>query len=403
MRITRKLKQTRRLVQVLLFSGGLNILLLTLVIHNFFTERLTPPVLEQRPIYQNSHEVTQSIEWTNRDAIITFKSLSYEQLLSKLEDSRLVENGYSQRDLALSILTTFYHFDLNRAIKGFKDSLQKRLITYGTLRNGKPAQLVVYPSLNDRHFNAIIEFSRTEKWPQTSQGLYLILRKKGIEDTTLTDAFFLTPEFTAVETLFQRSSTQVQKNELLNVIKEGTWHLLSRFTEEQKSAQNLSADNRQHFLLEYIKLRSKASAYLLLKTDGVFAAKKLDDETVLTILNLIDKRTLEAEKFALDLVASPRSDAIWHMAANRLYEYVGEPKPEKSLHHRALIRFSSVHQPVLSPNLSIERTYVVQDGDNLWKIARRFQIDVDTIRLHNKIEGDSLHPGNILKIPSLHS
>lgn len=405
----RHMKQTRRLMQALFLSGGLNIIFLTLLGYGFISEKPIAPLIEQKPALKQSLEASLAIEWSNSEAIRTFKSLSYEKLIAKLNDSSLVENGYALRDLALATLAGFYHFDISRALKGTRQPLQKRLITYGKTRDGKPAQLIVYPGLTDLHFKAIMDFARTERWPQTSQGLYFILHKKADPDPSLADAFYLTAEFTAVETLFKRSDAAVEKKELLNVIREGSWKVLSCFAEQQKMAQDLSAANRQRFLLEYIKMKSKSAAYLILKTDGAFALKKLDDDTILAMLNLLDAPSPEAEKFALELLTSPRSDAVWRLAGGRLYEYAGEPKPEKSLHHTALVRFvpqASDFLPANDPKsvippLPMERTYIVQDGDNLWKIARRFRVDVDTIRVHNKIEGDFLHPGNILKIPPI--
>jgi len=34
-----------------------------------------------------------------------------------------------------------------------------------------------------------------------------------------------------------------------------------------------------------------------------------------------------------------------------------------------------------------------------WRIARRFQVEIEAIRDHNHLDGDFLHPGNVLRIP----
>lgn len=419
--LQRKLKQTRRLMQFLFFSGGLNIILATLLGYIYVTEKSIAPVIEQKPAAKQALETPLAIDRSGSEVIRYFKSLSFEQLVAKLQDSRLVENGYAQRDFALAILAAFQHFDLTRALKGTPQPIQKRLITFGMQQNGKPSRILVYPGLTDRHFQAIIDFAKTERWPQTGRGLFAMLRTQEPPNPSLVDAFFLTPEFTSVEMLFKRSGVVVDKSELIAVIREGSWPLLYGFTEQQRLSQDLSPAKRQRFLIDYIKMNSRAAASLMLKTDGSFAAKKLDDETVASILNLSDENTPEAEKFALELLTSPRSDAIWKLAAGRLYEFAGEKKPDKSLHHAALNRFlpqatymqpkkieelltlkeESIPAPLIPKRQQypIEKTYIVQDGDNLWKIARRFQVDIDTIRSHNHLEGDFLHPGNVLRIP----
>jgi len=412
----KKTNPTQRLVQALFLSGGLNVILLTFAGYAYLSEKTLAPVIEQKPAPKQALETPLAIDQSCNEVIRYFLSLPYGQLIEKLHDPCLVENGYTKRDLALAILATCHHFDLPRALKGLSQPLQKRLISYEIAQNSKPSQIIAYPGLTDHHFRSIILFARTEKWPQTSRGLFLNLRRQSNIEPSLADAFFLTPEFSAVETLFKRAEINVDKIELLNVIKEGSWPLLFRFAEQQKVAQDLSPAKRQRFLLDYIKMSSKSAAYLLLKTDGPFASKKLDDESVLAILNLIDCKTSEAEKFALDLLTNPRSDQVWKLAASRLYEYAGEPKPEKSLHHAALIRFvpqASLTQPLSPKEISVkenldpapqkpnalERTYIVQNGDSLWRISRRFHVEIDAIRLHNNIEGDFLHPGNVLRIP----
>ena len=159
----------------------------------------------------------------------------------------------------------------------------------------------------------------------------------------------------AVETLFKRADTEVDKMELLNVIKEGPWSILVRFAEQQRCAGSFSGKTAA-FLLDYIQMSSRSAAYLMLKTDGPFAAKKLDDAAVLAILDIIDIKTHEAEKFAIDLLINPRSDTVWKLAAGRLYDYAEEPKPDKFLHHAALARFVPLPQERrVSPSFPLKR------------------------------------------------
>ncbi len=47
-------------------------------------------------------------------------------------------------------------------------------------------------------------------------------------------------------------------------------------------------------------------------------------------------------------------------------------------------------------------TYVVSEGDSLWKIARKYGVDVSTLKQINHLEGDRLKQGMVLSIPTKH-
>lgn len=471
----------RKLTAFLVISGTLNIILVVLIFYWTVSEKPPTPYFELKPANKQEQQTPLAIDHSDSEVIRYFRRMPLQWLISRLGNSQLVENGYTQRDLALASLVAFHYFDLDRAFSGLSTPEQKRLIVYGKFSDGRPAELVVYPGLSDKHFEAVRNFATTERWPLTSRGLFLALQKEEKEDydAHLLDAFLMTSDFSTVEMLFSRSEVPVEKEELLKVILEGNWSQLSDFVEKQKVSQDLSQARRQSFLLEYAKGRSKAATQLMLKTDGAFAARKLDDNQVLMLLQLADEKSPQSEQFALTLLTSPRSDAVWQLAASRLYEYAGAVIPETYHHQAALARFApgqatpSVQAavPVPSPvkiepkptvvakaevkapiqekkasvtpatpptpskNLtqapkpiaqqsppkslstkpqsqqvatlrkvpqSIQKKdfyYTVQEGDSLWKIARRFSVDVEVLRAFNQLETDSLHPGRTLRIP----
>lgn len=471
------LSQIRRLTTFLIISGALNISLLAIFFYWLVKDTTPTPYFELKPANKREQEVPIAVEHSNSDVIRYLRKMPKEQLIARLNSSQLVENGYTLRDLALASLIDFQHFDIERALLGFAPPQQRRSIVYGTKRDGRPAELIVYPGLSDKQYEAIISFATTERWPLTSKGMFLTLRKQGgvSHEPSLFDAFFLTPEFLTIETLFARSKAPVTKKDLLAVLLQGDWSMLSTFVDQQRVSQDLSSARRQRILLDYVQRKSKAAAQLILKTDENVAAHKLDDNHVIQILKLLDEKTPEAEQFALSLLSSPRSDAVWKMAAARLYAYAGEPMPEKYHHHAALSRFSpksslisilaeepvpvsanpsamagkkpaqasssatqsktspanskfvQVNAPakavpvkssndsrwavnnILPPGMQSqsqtklpvkrERLYIVQEGDSLWKIARRFNVDVEVIKSNNKLQSDFLKPGRPLIIP----
>lgn len=405
------------------------------LVYVLMREKPPAPYFELKPAGKHEQAQPLALDHSNAEILRAMRRLPVEQLVAQLSDQQLVENGFHLRDLSLASLVAFHHFDLSRALLGLPQPEQLRSVVFGKLKNGEPAVVTLYPSLTEEQFQAIIRFAHTEKWPLTSQGLFQILRRsfalKQAPDPTVVDAFYLTPEFLSVELLFNRSERGVEKQELLQLIGEGEWKMLATFAEQQRSVQDLSSARRQRFLLDYIEQRSRIAAFIMLKTDADFAAHKLDDPHVLELLRLLPHKTPEAEQFAIELLTSPRSDAVWKMAARRLYAYAGEQLPDTYQHHAAIKRFVSkdakeetktpkkvaVALPLTKPKPTKQkpptamakkptpsekplRTHVVQEGDSLWKIARRYKVEIDAIKKANKLQSDLLKPGTTLKIPA---
>lgn len=450
----------RTLTKALYLSGVLNIALGSLFFYWVISERPPTPYFELRPASNEEQQKPLAVDRSAVEVINYFKTLPMEQLIARLSNTNLIENGFSQRDLALACLVTFHYFDLSRALIGHAQPSQHRAIVYGVRKDGQPAKIVAYPELSEEQFQAIIQFAAIEKWPLTARGLFFALKNPSYQQNNdLRDAFFLTPEFLSVEILFNRSEVQMEKDQLLTILLEGNWSMLSAFAEQQKQTQDLSAARRQLFLLQFIEKGSKAAAYAMLKTDGPFAIRKIDDAHVKAMLSLLTEKTYESERFALALLISPRGDAVWKQAAERLYDYAGEPRPEALDHRLALSRFMPkslmIQQPkepisppemiastialptpkakapvitsiagfkpapatksgavekkivassspnVVKPTSAVknDKIYTVQEGDSLWRISKRFKVDVELLKRYNHLSSDFLKPGTNLRIP----
>jgi len=74
---------------------------------------------------------------------------------------------------------------------------------------------------------------------------------------------------------------------------------------------------------------------------------------------------------------------------------VGKPAPTA-----VTASAESKSQPAVSLNSSDYITYTVRSGDTLWEIAKKFQgvSDTDIARLNNLTNGDSIKPGQVIKI-----
>jgi LysM repeat protein len=83
------------------------------------------------------------------------------------------------------------------------------------------------------------------------------------------------------------------------------------------------------------------------------------------------------------LLTAPRTDAVWKLAAQALgYSQIPTKKIEKP----------EIKKPLY-------KTYKVQVGDNLWKIARTHKVSIKEIMQINQLETDKIRPGRCLQIP----
>lgn len=429
------IEKIRRLTLALAASGLLNVAVLSFLFYWVVKERIPVPYFEHKPAAQEEQELPFADNRNCGQVVSELRNLTFEQLVGRLSQTQLVESGLTQRDLAIAALVAFHHFDLQRALVGLPQPQQQRGLICTQSQTGKMVPLLVFPGMTDEQFQAIIQFAHMERWPLTGKGIYLLLQKKGMEaEPSLIDAFYLSKEFMAVELLFSRAPVPVDKKEIMEVLSEGSWKDLKEFSQQQRVVQDLSEARRQKFLIDYIQHGSQAAVYLLLKIDGEFASKKVDDILAIKMLDLLQKKTPAAEKFALDLLTSPRTSQVWQTATSRLYLFVGEPPPPVWTYQAALARFaphrlmtknlSQVKQqtsisspPSKSPVKVIkkiekkmatqpaaviaskEKLYIVQEGDSLWKIAKRFHSSIEAIKTRNQLKSDLLKPGTVLKIP----
>jgi hypothetical protein len=361
-----------------------------------------------RPASLQQQQLALADERNGEEVITYLKHFSFTRLLDHLNCSQVVENGLTERDLALSCLVAFHHFDIERALPQKK--LQQRLLTWKDKATRATQFLMIHSGLTDQDFQAIINFAKTERWPLTPSGLFFLLQKQKIDlniDDSLADAFMLTTEFSTLALLFHRLDIALWKQKLLEVVLEGTWEGLKQWTEQQRQLNDVSPARRQKFLLDYLQLGSSAAAALLLEIDKDFAIKKLDDNQVMQLLQLLTRRSQENELFALAMLTSPRGTGVWQQASLRLYEYAGEPLPPDWNHYTSLKRFaphlikeSSIPRPLPKVNPAPScRLYVVQEGDSLWKISRRFGVAIEVLKEYNQLQSTALKAGKVLKIP----
>jgi hypothetical protein len=364
------MRKTRWLTQALILSGTLNIGLLATFAYLTLREKNASLSLELRP----KIDVSRTAEPTNTTLLKAYSLLPYSELLLRLENKEPVEEGLTRRDLSLSCLVAFHHFNLEKAIGTLP---QKRTLLFSHDETQEKIQLPVYPGLRDDQFQAVLYYAKTEKWPLNSQGLfYELQRTPNPKDPLLIDAFCLTSEFETVQALFLKTGAPLPKPLLIDLVCQGDWQTLFTFSSSQRQALDLSIDTRRALLFTYLDKHSKTAAELLLQTDAEFLLKRSGDGQILTLLDLCDSNSSELESFAQALLAAPRSDAVLNRARLIAKQSIPLEKPQK------------------------KKLYTIETGDSLWKISRKFHVSIDSLIQANSLETEKLRPGKQLIIPN---
>ncbi len=409
----RWIKRIRFLTQALVISGALNLAFVATFCFYILQERRGSVVFDLQPA---SDSAAASRGMSNAQVLQSYCEKSFYDLLDFTNQKNLLEDGYTRRDLALSILVGFHQFNLERALGG--TPFQKRHILFSPHVDGEQIELAIFPELTDEQFQAIRHYARTEKWPFTTQGLYFEIKRRWPKcEESLLETFYLSHEFVSLLTLFSRTQCSLEKEKILALVCEGDWTVLQKFMASQKEIQDFSVEKRRMLLVQYLEARSKIAARLLLMYDCDFVAKRLNDEQVAFVLDVADVEMDQQKKLAKALLCSTRSDRIWKMAAAKLYAGIQESLPEPYDHLSTIRRFcpeflSSVIPPLKSDHQQMERgqpppplairqpcVHVVEEGDSLWKIARRYRVKIEAIMQANHLESERLKPGQKLEIP----
>jgi LysM repeat protein len=219
--------------------------------------------------------------------------------------------------------------------------------------------------------------------------------------------------------------------------------MLQAFYEEQQKALDLSNEHRQKFLASYLALSSKDAAIILLQTDREYVHHKLSDMESITLLNLVQDEPALCQMYSLELLESSRSEKVWRYAKAMLAKStkkdnlaslsreevlaqfgkkvkkavaataVAKSEPTKKIEAKKIEhksqqkakaavvtapKQSAKKQP--AKKLAAPKTYVVQQGDNLWRIAKKFHVDIAKLKELNHLESNALKPGSTLQIPN---
>lgn len=394
-------KRARFLTQALMISGTLNLGFLAASFYFLFKESDPAVTLPLEPLAKplEAHPTLQKI-------FTEYSQLLFPDLVALLGHRAHVEEGVSHRDIALACLVNYHHFYLDKALGGAP--LQKRRIQIQHPESQDRLEVIIITGLSDDQYQAIIQFAKTERWPLTPEGLFYEVQSHPLgQDPSLLEAFFLTPECYFAHHLFTRSGLSLTKETLIQLLSEGSWDLLKEMADDVKLTGDFSIEKRRQWLLRFLDRRSFSAARLLVQYDYEFILKRLDDiqlKHLLTVLSINTPITL-----AKDLLASPRSDALLKMTAGLLYAAANESIPEvidlSIAKEKFLPKPPKIITNVPAPKVIVPKktspasVHIVQRGENLWKIARKYQVSIEKIMEYNHLETDRLKVGKKLQIP----
>lgn len=363
------------ILQTLILSAALNVVLIAI----FFCF-----LIRDNPLHF-AFEPKQDIKIEKSPLPLSFlqrlQTLNFEQLVELLLDDRKLEQGYRVSDFAASALAQYHDFDLHRALN--KPELRQRKWLF------EGEALILYPGLDCA---ALHHFAKVERYPFTFKGLF---QKLETNDLELLTYFCHTPQFILLEQLFSRTGLPLTKGHLLALVREGGYEPLAQFYENQEGSCDLSEKSRCPLLLNYVRRGSKTAAYLLLVTDFAYALRELDDQEVIQLLRLMDEKTEEALLFVRELAHSCRGELVVNQAKSRLAAYTGE---EIAGHY--------VQRPALRPNFRsappaapAPSTHLVQPGESLWLIARKYNVSIERLMEINRLSSTVIKAGQTLQMP----
>jgi len=379
------IKKIQRLTGALIVSGGLN---LALLVAYFY-----PTNSKKAPIAAAVE--TATISKGTLKTLNEFFPLGRDELIGELSNCESVEDGYKVRDLALSALVTWHHFNIEKALPAHP--FQRRQLALID-REGEHFEISLFPGIGDAQFGAICDFARLEAWPLTTKGLFFELAHREERPESLKQTFYLTREFHTVEVLFHHILNPIAKESLLELIIEGGYERLAAFSARHPLLDEITASDRREMLLDYVGGGSSRAADLLLTLEPEWALHGLDDEHLISLLAPLKGGH---EPFLKELISGLRSDRVRTLAGVKLYEILGESPPEPYDHEVTLMRFlPETIQNIVTKEVKPVKTYRIQEGDTLWHISRRFDTSVDEIIEANDLKSSYLLPiGKELIIP----
>lgn len=225
------------------------------------------------------------------------------------------------------------------------------------------------------------------------------------------------------------------QEESFSLILEGNFAPIKKIS-DQRQGLAFNENDREEFLLSYLRQGSKKAASLLLSCHYTFSLKTLSDKDVSLLLSLLSPEAKAAQNYAKELLKSPRSECVKVSAASifkttpaqtapktapgaisKAYSsqtllktapeticktITPQPRTEKPIamkpgprpaigELRPLFR----DQPQKAPPAFI---HIVERGETLPQLARKYNLPVEYLMKVNNLRDQTIKPGKSIKI-----
>lgn len=122
----------------------------------------------------------------------------------------------------------------------------------------------------------------------------------------------------------------------------------------------------------------------------------MDDRSLSHLLSLVPSDFPAAITLVKELQSSPRGKEVL-LACSRFALHTPNlqtPAPKTAIAVRKIKEVATKKEK--KPKVI---TYTIQSGDSLWKIGKKFQVDIQALKEINRLKTDALKPGDTLQIP----
>lgn len=409
------LKRVRLLAHLLWMSLSCNLLFIGLFCFIFFYRH---PFSSQQEQEKGFVHRTMAMEETNGQLLSSCFQLSFSELVNMLHDTSIIEDGFSKRDFALAYLVHYHYFPVYKAVSG--KIFRTRQLAFLHRDGGEKLYLPIFLDMRDEDFSRIIHFLEREEWPFSPEGLFYQLQRRGDNaPLSLMDAFFSTSHFRILYAVFLRVARNLSKDYLLSLLLEGDWNYFDHWIREIQQGEGQFLEIVRKYLRDYVRLGSAKAAHIWLVIDDDFIRKKLNDEEMIHVIRKLTFCDRSANLFLKKVLCGVRSDTVRREAALKLYELAEITPPVPYSYEQAIQTFlpfllqekleflknksnlterrKGIQQRNVEKKKAI-RIHCVVEGDNLWKIARKYNLSIGQLQKFNALEGSLLKPGQTLVI-----
>ncbi len=377
-------------------------------------------------------------------------SKSDEELISTLDDEKIVANGYRLQELALALLKA-RGYQVEDPLRPLGAWPQPMSAFSWSSPDGKACVVKLFSNVGAREIQAVKAFVRETAVPLTAEGIVRKI-KEGNDPELMKAALFRTDEWTT----FSRVFSALSEAELLifskdlggdafsAIVEWGHTHtdpkeigpfVVSLFSSHPSSflaelvassyadaAVLQASDDTVILLYSYLPPQSEAGVRLamrllhgqrklpvwqasqayLARAASMPTLSSMNRDQVLEWLQLMAHPAKEASSQSVGQVGAivaKRSEEV-KISPQKVEAPVSSKQPlPKPVPSKPLTPASQVSTRVATRQLQPYRVYTVRKGDTLWSVAKRFNVDVEKLKYLNGLKGTTLAPGKVLRIP----